>query len=213
VGHEVDFTIADFVADKRAPTPSAAVELVMPDRAELARRLERLQSSLARGWRRQVQGARQHLSLLSRRLPDLRRRVQDLRLKVDDRAEMLSRRLTRLVASRRQQVFLSHSRLKLLSPRRSATTARQRLEHYGQRLLSSWRQRTQEIRRHLNYSRSHLEKLNPLAILERGYAVATRLPEGAVIRDALEVAPETQVRVRVARGRLDCQVKSVTSNQ
>ena len=95
VGHEVDFTIADFVADRRAPTPSAAVELVVPDLTELNRRLGRLGATLAGALARRRDMARQHLMLMARRLPDVRRSLVDLRLKVDEKAETLVRRTRR----------------------------------------------------------------------------------------------------------------------
>jgi exodeoxyribonuclease VII large subunit len=213
VGHEVDFTIADFVADVRAPTPSAAAELVAPDKAELLRRLDRRAAALSRALTRRVESARRHVILLARGLPDLKRRLADLRLRVDDRAEILWRRLRRRLDGQRQQVRLASSRLALLSPRRPLSSHRQHLEQLGQRLLAGWRRGEQARRRHLNYCESHLEQLNPLAILARGYAVATLLPEETVIRDAAQAPVGAAVRVRVARGRLDCEVQKVSTEQ
>lgn len=209
VGHEVDFTIADFVADKRAATPSHAVELVVPDKAELSRRLDCLAASLYRGWTRHLQGERRHLLQVARRLPDMRRQVVDLRLRLDERGETLTRRFTRGLAERRQEVRLAGSRLFLLSPGKAVTPARQRLEQFGQRLLRAWHQGLGQHRRHLAYCESHLDKLDPMSILQRGYAVATKLPEGTIIRDALTIPPGAEVRVQVAKGRMDCQVVGV----
>ena len=213
VGHEVDFTIADFVADLRAPTPSAAVELVVPKKAELIRRLERLWASLGGAARRTQVAVRNHLHLVSRRLPDMGRRLVDLRLKVDDKGEALVRRARRLLAGQRQHLRLASSRLVLLSPRRALAPWRQRLEVGGQRLGQSCRRGLEDRRRHLDYCQSHLDQLNPLAILERGYAVATLMPRETVIRDASQVDRGAAVRVRVARGRMDCEVKEVSSDQ
>ena len=115
VGHEVDFTIADFVADRRAPTPSAAVELVVPDLTELNRRLGRLGATLAGALARRRDMARQHLMLMARRLPDVRRSLVDLRLKVDEKAEALVRRTRRAATHQDQALKLATSRLFLLS--------------------------------------------------------------------------------------------------
>lgn len=207
VGHEVDYTIADFVADVRAPTPSAAVELVVPDKTELHRRLERLGSSLSLGWKRRVGAAQHHLQMTSRLLPDLRRLLTDLRLRLDDKAETLARRSRRGLETSRQQVRLAHSRVFLLSPRRSLILTRQRVEQLGLTLGQRWGQKMKEQRRHLDYLQSHLEQLSPLAILDRGYAVATKLPEGVIIRNASQAPAGTAIRVRVAKGRMDCEVK------
>jgi exodeoxyribonuclease VII large subunit len=210
VGHEVDFTIADFAADKRAPTPSAAVELVVPDLAELNRRMRQLGATLAGAMARRRDMAFQHLNLMARRLPDMRRSLVDLRLKVDDKAEVLVRRTHRAVTGQDQALRLATSRLFLLSPRRSLSAARQRLEQAAHNLGQSFRRRRTEHRRHLEYCQAHLEQLNPLAILQRGYAVATLLPKETVIRDATLVPPGANIRVKVARGRLDCEVEEVS---
>jgi exodeoxyribonuclease VII large subunit len=213
VGHEVDFTIADFAADRRAPTPSAAVELVVPDKAELNRRLARLGATLAGTLARRRDMARQHLYLMARRLPDVRRSLVDLRLKVDEKAETLVRRTRRAATQQDQALKLATSRLFLLSPRRTLTAARLRLEQAAPRLGQGFLRRQAEFRRHLESCQSQLDQLNPLAILQRGYAIATLLPQGTVIRDAALVPPGAQIQVRVARGRMDCEVEEVSSEQ
>jgi exodeoxyribonuclease VII large subunit len=210
IGHEVDFTIADFVADVRAATPSAAVELVVPDQVELGRRVDRLAASLWRGWRRHLEGERRHLLAVARRLPDLTRRLVEARLRLDDRAETLVRRFSRLRQARRQSLDVARSRLLLLSPGRTITAWRQRLEQVTPRLPRSWRQAQETRRRQVTYCDSHLKKLDPLAILARGYAVATRVPEGTIIRDATLVPAGARVKVKVAHGALTCEVTDTT---
>jgi exodeoxyribonuclease VII large subunit len=213
VGHEVDFTIADFVADRRAPTPSAAVELVAPDSTELNLRLGRLGATLAGALARRRDMARQHLMLMARRLPDVRRSLVDLRLKVDEKAEALVRRTRRAAAHQDQALKLATSRLFLLSPRRTLTAARLRLEQAASRLGQGCRRRQADFRRHLEHCRSQMDQLNPLAILQRGYAVATLLPQGTMIRDATLVPLGAKIQVKVARGRMDCEVEAVSSEQ
>jgi exodeoxyribonuclease VII large subunit len=210
VGHEVDFTIADFVADVRAATPSAAVELVVPDLAELKRRLDRVAASLWRGWRRRLEGERRHLLAVGRRLPDMSRRLVDLRLRLDERAESLVRRASRFRKAKRQGLDIARSRLLLLSPRRTISAWRERLEQLTPRLALSWRQAQETRRRHLEYCGSHLNKLDPMAILARGYAVATKLPEGTIIRDAALVSTGANIKVKVAKGAMACEVTETT---
>ena len=206
VGHEVDFTIADFVADMRAPTTSAAVELVTPERAELLRQVDGLGATLTRRLNRRLTQESRHLLLMARRLPDLRRMVQDWRQRVDERGDLLTRRARRVLLDGRQKVRLAASRLALLSPRREMATTRQRLDQAGQLLMRLWQQSQAARRQCLANCQGHLEKLNPLAILSRGYAVATLLPQGTVLRDAAQAQPGAAVQVRLAQGRLDCEV-------
>ena len=209
IGHEVDYTISDFVADVRASTPSAAVELVVPDRLELQRRLERFSASLTRAWRRHLDAERRHLVSVARRLPDLRRRLVELRQRLDDRAEALNRRIARYRGSQAQRLQLARSRLLLLSPRRAIQDIRQRLDHLSPRLGLGFYRGQETRRRHLEYCESHLTKLDPMAILARGYAVATRVPEGTIIRDATLVPVGAGIKVRVAKGAMDCEVLEV----
>jgi exodeoxyribonuclease VII large subunit len=87
------------------------------------------------------------------------------------------------------------------------------VEQFGLTLGQRWHLKMKEQKRHLEYLRSHLQQLSPLAILRRGYAVATKLPEGTIIRDAAQAPAGSPIRVQVARGRLDCEVKRVSSEQ
>lgn len=210
IGHEVDFTIADFVADVRAPTPSAAVELVAPDKSELKRRLERVSASLYRGWRRHLEGERRHLISVARRLPDMSRRLVDLRLRLDERSDTLARRFSRYREVQGRRLHLARSRLLLLSPRRAIQDMRLRLERLTPRLVLGWRRSQETRRRHLEYCDSHLKKLDPMAILQRGYAVATRVPEGTIIRDATLVPAGARIKVKVAQGAMGCEVRETT---
>src|SRR2546422_871784 len=108
VGHEVDFTIADFVADARAPTPTAAAALVVPDREEVTAGLARAEAALRRALARRVAAARQRITALQRALGDPARRVRDLGQRVDDLAERLRRGLRRrLVWERREATMLA----------------------------------------------------------------------------------------------------------
>ena len=181
-----------------------------PDKTELKRRLARLSATLAGALARRQDLARQHLNLMARRLPDVRRSLVDLRLKVDDKAEALVRRARRVVTAQDQALRLATSRLFLLSPRRNLTAARPRLAQAAQMLGDAWRRRQTNARRHLEYGQTQLARLDPLAILERGYAVATLLPQGTVIHDATLVPAGAAIQVRVAQGRLDCEVKKVS---
>jgi exodeoxyribonuclease VII large subunit len=150
---------------------------------------------------------------MARRLPDVRRSLVDLRLKVDEKAEALVRRTRRAAAHQDQALKLATSRLFLLSPRRTLTAARLRLEQAASRLGQGCRRRQADFRRHLEHCRSQMDQLNPLAILQRGYAVATLLPQGTMIRDATLVPLGAKIQVKVARGRMDCEVEAVSSEQ
>jgi exodeoxyribonuclease VII large subunit len=118
-----------------------------------------------------------------------------------------------VVIHRDQYLRLAASRLFLLSPRRALGTPRQRVAQAAARLGQCFCRRQAEQRRHLEYYETHLGQLNPLAIMERGYAIATLLPEETVIRDATQVPPGANIRVQVARGRLDCEVQKVSGEQ
>ncbi|MBW1987342.1 MAG: exodeoxyribonuclease VII large subunit [Deltaproteobacteria bacterium] len=209
IGHEIDFTIADFVADVRAPTPSAAAELVVQRKEELDLNLQRLSAALKRRIQTLIQVRRERLFHLSQRLLDPRRRLADLRLRVDDRLEQLQRAWQGQLQGYKHRLQLAQAGLRLMSPRRAADAGRQLLEQRQAQLRLWLRQQLTDQRRQLQHYQERLQTLNPQAILERGYAVATILPTQEVVRDVQQVQVGASLRVRVARGSMDCEIQEI----
>src|SRR5213593_1206100 len=127
VGHEVDFTIADFVADARAPTPTAAAALVVPDREEVTAGLVRAEAALRRALARRVAAARERVAGLERALGDPARRVRDLGQRIDDLAARVRRGLLRRLAWERREVTTLAARLARSGPAPGLPRARERL--------------------------------------------------------------------------------------
>lgn len=213
VGHETDFTIADFVADLRAPTPSAAAELVIRSRVEIENQAEGLYERLARAMERRLLEARHALIELAQhgafvRMMDLIRRHQQ---KLDD----LTYRLER---SERQTLELLRRRLETISAavrhydlRRVLAGIRQELESATAALVSAMRNQLLLNRVRLERAGTALNALSPLAILERGYALVFD-SDGNLVKDAAQVHAGDEILARLAKGEIRALVKD-KSNQ
>ncbi len=207
IGHETDFTIADFVADARAPTPTAAAEMLSPDWREwfgafrqCAQRLEQLLQD-------RLQRANQHVDWLSARLIHPRQRIELFR----QRLHGLSLRLQLVQAGQRQ---LAHvrlmelaARLHRLSPAPRLRALAQQRQHLRQRLQGGMRHALASANERLRHLAQTLHTLSPLATLDRGYAIVRQADSGAVIREARAVKAGARVRAQLARGWLDCRVE------
>ena len=210
VGHEVDFTIADFAADRRAPTPSAAAELVSPDGAALEDAAKRLASRLQRAIARRVVLARTRLGhqvhRLGRAQPAALLRQRALR--VDELEARVRRAADRRLDGQRARLARGLDRLALLSPSRRLALLLQRLTTLGQRLQSAASRRVAAGRGRLAALGGALHALSPLATLDRGYALVRRADDGCVVRDCAAAPAGTRVRTLVANGVLDCRVET-----
>ena len=203
VGHEVDFTIADFVADLRAATPSAAAELMVPDVADLERRLERLHQRMATLMSRRLQAAAQRADHWQARLHAQRPQA---RLARDaQRLEALRRRLHMTI---RQSQALRQARLERLQARLTARHPRLRLEpstarlgQLRQRMAAAISRRLERERLRVTQQGRTLHAVSPLATLERGYAIVFDQRD-AIVRRAADVAVGESVRVMLAEGEL-----------
>jgi len=208
VGHEADFTIADFVADVRASTPSAAAELVVQTRREFDKHIAELRETLA-GL------VRYRLLELSRRIHELSarrgfRRPLDLLRQQRQRADEMIGRLagglrTNLQQARRR-FTVAHLRIVSFDFRMKIAALRLRLQKRGSELSARSERLLQSKRQRLDRLRLQLEERSPLRVLERGYAIATDAA-GTVLRSAEQVPIGDLIGVQLARGRLTAEVK------
>ena len=208
VGHEVDFTIADMAADHRAPTPSAAAELLSPDQREWQQRLEAIEANLVRLIRRRLSDAATELGHLRRRLKHPGAQLREQAQRLDDLEQRLVRAQTNLLQRRRSELALLESRLQAHSPLPRLQRLQRETEQLGQRLEAAMRQRLHQANERLAHLAQMLDSLSPLATLSRGYAIVTDT-EGRVVTDAAAVTVGDQVQARLARGRLGLTVNTV----
>lgn len=209
VGHETDFSIADLVADVRAPTPSAAAELLVPDRAQLLRALTATQQRLLQLARRELDTQAQRLDWLARRLRHPGRQLREQAQRLDD----LESRLHTAIGHRLLFAQSRHSQLQATlaarSPARRVEERAQRVEQLGKRLATGMNHRLAVREAQLGSATHVLASLSPLATLARGYAIVSDT-SGHVLRDAHEVRPGQPVRARIAHATLECTVDTVS---
>lgn len=197
VGHETDMTIADFVADRRASTPSNAAEIAVPDARILLERFADYERSLSRAFEMLVGRRRLALERIARRLEDPRRRHLRIAARVEAIRVRLERAIGRRLRDERERHGLAAHSFSKLS-RDPARRARERLRMLEARLSPSLKPMLPRKRAALRALMAQLNALSPLSVLDRGYAIA--LHEGAAIRSADAVPPGTQFEVRFSEG-------------
>ena len=205
VGHETDFTIADFAADHRAPTPSAAAEVLSPDRGELLLRLRTLETALARAIRQQMRLSEEQLAGLRRYLRHPGEELAEQSQWLDDLEARLRRALLGGMKHRRSAAQMQLARLSRHSPLAAIRQARLVLDGRVQGLSHHFRARLQRDEGRLSTISARLKGVSPLATLERGYAIVTD-ESGQVLRDAGQVSEGDAISTRLARGFIDSTV-------
>ena len=208
VGHEVDFTIADFVADQRAPTPSVAAELVSPDQDEWLTRVGRLQTRIGRLIQQDLMERRQRLDWLNKRL-QLRHPGQYLRQQVQ-RLDEFEQRIRLSIHSNFSN--LQSSLHEILARLKQATPGHRisqyALQQHGllQRLNTSMGMLLEGRKQQLAAACRTLDAVSPLATLERGYAIVSRPDSNKIIRRISDIKAGEQIETRLTDGRLLCTV-------
>lgn len=209
IGHETDFTIADFTADLRAPTPSAAAELAVPLRAELMETLQTLHLRMNRHRRREAQRLRDRIATLAQRLRDPKRRLADIRIALDDHIDRMKTSLSHLREIRRQRLINLNVRLEHQNPRIGIVQMVQDVANLWKKLLAARGSRDQQWKNRVRSAIALLDSLSPLSTLKRGYSITRRLPDGLILRNAAEVATGQEVDIRLSTGRLCAKITDI----
>lgn len=208
IGHEIDFTIADFAADVRCPTPSAAAESVVPDRQTLLGAHSRLARRLEAALQRELRGAKGRLESATRRLslahPGVRLTQQQQRL--DELEQRIHHALRSELHSKRNLLGDILARLVRHSPDRLVRDLLIRHELFAGRLRHTLLATVARVEHRLGLAQRTLDAVSPLATLARGFAIVTRAADGALLTDAAHVHIDDEIEARLASGRLRARV-------
>lgn len=206
VGHETDYTIADFVADLRAPTPSAAAELIVPQRQELLRRTSGATHQLISHFQKYIFQLRLRVQNLDRRLSDPRKKVQDLRLRLDELVIRLTRAMVRRQALLRERLDWRAQRLSANSPLKRISALREKLIQLNMTLKVSCKSGYYMKAQALRELAAKLHAFSPLAILSRGFSITRTVPESVVVRSSHQVELGQELEILLNTGALRVNV-------
>ncbi len=212
VGHEIDFSIADFVADLRVPTPSAAAEMLSPNGEDILAQLARWRSQLQRVLLQRVSSEHQRVQSLQKQLKHPRNTLAQWHQNLDHIETRLRHALTRILDGQRKRFEYADARLKQFPLSRRIAQQQQhriglheRLQQAMQRLLSQHKQ-------HLAHQVAQLDLVSPLAVLQRGYSI-THDSQQRVLRSSKQITVGDAISVRLADGTLDATVTAIPSSK
>jgi exodeoxyribonuclease VII large subunit len=199
VGHEVDFSISDFVADIRAATPSAAAELLSPDQSELISRLQLLKGRFANSQLRRISRWREQLLSLTRRVRDPRSQLREQSQRLDDLEIRLVRQWEQAQRQRQHRLVAANQQLALLNPERQLKTKHRELQALRGRLHHAIKQQLQQPRIALKNLQRQLKTLGPEQTLHRGYAIISD-NRGEIVRDATGLEKDQKLHAKFSKG-------------
>jgi len=209
VGHEIDLTISDLAADLRAPTPSAAAELLVAEKESLINRLNEVRNRLISSTGINLKYHTQQLEVLRRGLKDPRKRFAEIWLRLDEIHTRLVRTTDLLLRDLQKRLTGEKRALLLYSPAGTVSSMRQRLEFQETSLGRAIKGQLAAKQTALSFVEKAIAALSPLSILRRGYSITRKLPQKNVLKDTSVVREGDEVEVLLAEGALGCRVEKV----
>lgn len=212
VGHETDVTLADFAADLRAPTPSAAAEAAVPVLGEVHERVRALESRCRQAMVWRCADERRRLDLWFAHLTRIRFRLLEAAQRVDGAVLQIAQAIHALVRRGREQVHAATHELMARSPQTRVHHGLAVVPQYLTRLHGIMRHDLDRKRRKIHSCMENLNHLSPLAVLSRGYSIVEIVPGRHVVHDARQVSVGQEVLARLSQGQLRCTVKEILSD-
>jgi exodeoxyribonuclease VII large subunit len=209
VGHETDFTICDFAADVRAPTPSAAAELAVPDAAELVAGVKNYEARLIAGCRRLIMDRLEFLTKLQERMKDPRRILIDLQLHSDDLRERMLNAWHREELSLRRMIQHLDKNLLNQSPADTIIDKKILLNNFRKDVLKKFTYKAAACGENLQKNLAVLNSLNPLNVLQRGYSIARNFQTGEIIKETSNLNCGEKMDVRLAHGHFHAEIMKI----
>ena len=210
VGHETDFTICDFVADLRAPTPSAAAELIVPESMELIAKINILKQRMIAGYYRCQKDRRNKIAGLQERLKNPRRFLINLKINLDDLKERLGSSFYHEKQNLNNELQQLQLRLLHQNPARIISERKILLKNIQKDLFNNLSGRLAALKERLRKNSAVLESLNPLGVLQRGYSITRSMESGMIIRQAADLSIGEDVNIQLARGNFNAKIEKIS---
>lgn len=209
VGHEIDITISDLAADLRAPTPSAAAELIVMEKESLVERFRAMRGHLELYMKTYISKLNQQLALLAKGLRDPRKGIADSWMRLDELQGWLLKLIDLTIKERQKNIRGESRALLLYSPIKLLGSLEQQVNFQRRALILMILKRLKENRMALSHFGERLKDLNPSSVMERGYSITRKLPEKFILKDVAGLTKGDRVGVTLARGELVCQIEEI----
>jgi exodeoxyribonuclease VII large subunit len=211
IGHETDFTIADFVADLRAPTPSAAAEIVVPSKNELKTQLDYVNQKIYQIIYNRLKLYYNKVNEISNRITHPKRRLEDLSMRLDDYWARMLASIKESLSRQNERVALRHEMLLQVSPGKAVAGIGDRLTALQGELCARMQLMIRDRQAVISSRMAMLDALNPMAILQRGYSITRTLPQQRIVRSADAVNVGQSLEILLGSGRLGVSVDDRTN--